>query len=110
MKTRVALVACRRTSESAWTLSRGNETGIKILFMGKGEHVRVDIEVGELTDSAIFDSPGVFPLPWKRLDRYRVTKHADDGVEPSPTQVEIVLDAPQSVPRIADHCERRDSQ
>jgi hypothetical protein len=108
MKTRLALVACRRTSESAWTLSKGNETGIRILFMGKGEYVKVEIEVGELKDSVIFDTAGVFPLPWKRFDRYRVTKHADDGVEPSPTQVEIVLDAPQSQTWNTDYCERPD--
>ena len=91
MATRVALVACSESTEGPWTLAKGNESGIKIIHLVEGEHVELHMEIGEVKDHSVFLSPGVFPLPWRRMDRYRVCKHVKDGVSPSPTTVEIVL-------------------
>jgi len=99
MKTRVALVAAKSSVEGVWCSSKGNESGVRIIHLVQGEHVRVDIAVGELQDSALFCQPGVYPLPWKRFERYRVAKQVDDGVDPSPTTVEMVLNgSAESVP------------
>ncbi len=110
MGTRVALLACVGTAEGPWTIAKGNEAALKVVHLMEGEHVRVEIMVGDLQDQITYDSPGVFPLPWKRIDRYRVCKVVDDGVSGSPTTVEVVLDAPQSISWGADNPERRDGQ
>ena len=91
MAMRVALVACTDATEGPWTFARGNETAIKIVHLVSGERVVVDMKVGDLSENTTFDQPGTFPLPWKRMEKYRVIKQVDDGVRPSPTTVEIVL-------------------
>lgn len=91
MATRMALVACTNATEGPWTLSKGNESAIKIVHLVDGERVVLDMRIGDLSDTHQYDLPGTFPLPWKRMDRYRVIKEVDDGVRPSPTTVEIVL-------------------
>jgi hypothetical protein len=91
MKTRLALFACYSNTEGPWTRAKGNELGIQILHMVEGEYIMVEMEIGDLKDTVVFNSPGVFPLPWKRLDKYRVIKKVTDGVAPAPTTVEIVL-------------------
>lgn len=111
MKTRVAIVAMRSASEGPWTLARGNESGVRIVHMVRGERVRVDMVIGDLSDSVHFDSPGTFPLPWKRFDRYRVSKLLEDGIDPAPTTVEIILNGSASnVSGQADDSERPDDQ
>lgn len=94
MATRVALLACVGPADGPWTLAKNNERAVKVVHMMEGEHVRFEMEIGELKDSLVFDSPGVFPLPWPRMGRYRVCKVLGDGVRGSPTTVEVVLDAP----------------
>lgn len=103
MATRVALVACMNAAEGPWTLAKGNETGVKIVHLVDGERVGVEMKIGDLSDTHFFGLPGTFPLPWKRMERYRVIKQVDDGVRPSPTTVEIVLNGTsQGVPRATD--------
>lgn len=106
MKTRLALVACVIECEGSWSLARGNESGIRITHLMKGEQIRFDVEVGDLRDSVIFDQPGLFTLPWKRFERYRVAKHIPPSIQPSPTTVEVVLNgASQSISGAPDDSE-----
>jgi hypothetical protein len=108
MKCRVALAACAVSTEGSWSLSKGNETGLRISNLGKGEQVRVDIEVGDLKDHITFDASGLFTLPWKRIERYRVSKIAN-GASPHATTVEVVLNgSSKSIPRNGDDSKRSD--
>lgn len=94
MATRIALVACTNKTDGAWSSAKGNERAIKIIHLVDGEHVVLEAEIGDLRHQEEFSVPGVFPLPFRRMERYRVGKWVDDGVKPSPTTVEIILDAP----------------
>lgn len=97
MATRMALVACSAATEGPWTLAKGNEHAVKITHLVSGERVVLDMRIGDLSETQAYDSPGTFPLPLKRMERYRVIKQIDDGIRPSPTTVEIVLNGfPQS--------------
>lgn len=91
MKTRLALAACSVECDGSWSVARGNETGVRITHLMQGEQIRFDVEVGDLRDSIIFDQPGLFSLPWKHFDKYKVAKHIPPSVQPSPTTVEVVL-------------------
>lgn len=92
MGTRLALVACKASNEGPWTSACGNETALKVTDLGKGEHVILSMEIGELKESVTYYANGVYPLPWKRVERYKVSKHVPDGVRAFPTTVEIILD------------------
>jgi hypothetical protein len=91
MKTRLALVACYSECDGSWAIARGNEKALRITHLMQGEQIRFDIEVGDLRDSIIFNQPGLFTLPWKRFERYKVAKCISPLTQPSPTTVEVVL-------------------
>lgn len=93
MAARTALVACTVATEGAWSSARGNERSIKIVHLVEGEYVIFEAEIGDLRHQEEFSKAGVFPLPFKRMERYRVGKRIGEGVRPSPTIVEILLDA-----------------
>lgn len=86
---RLALVAMKNATEGPWSRAKGNEVAVQILHLVEGEQVRLDMEIGELSESTVFNQPGLFPLPLRRCERYRVSKTQSQG---SPTTVEIVLD------------------
>lgn len=91
MATRVALVACEQATEGPWTLAKGNEQGIKIVQLGEGERISLEVKIDGIFGFATFDQAGSFSLPWSRFDRYRVVKEVNDGVRGSPTTVEMIL-------------------
>lgn len=86
---RLALVAMKFASEGPWARAKGNEQAVQITHLLEGEQVRFDMTIGDLSDSISYDQPGLYPLPFKRMERYRVSKTHTLG---SPTTVEIVLD------------------
>lgn len=111
MGTRVALVACTNSTDGAWSVAKGNELELKVTNLGKGEHITLFMEIGELSESVNYYEAGVFPIPWKRMERYRVGKHVGTGVKPLSTSVEIVLNGnASSIRRYADDSERGDRQ
>lgn len=89
-RTRLALLACLDTREGVWSRARGNESAVKIIGLGEGEYVEIEIRSGPVHDSMIYRSPGVFSLPWKDFDQYRISKFAGNGVRSS-TTVEVIL-------------------
>lgn len=94
MATRLALVACKDAIEGPWTLARGNERAIKIGHLLNGERILLVAQIGDLNHQEEYTVPGTFPLPLKRMERYRVIKQVDEGLSGSPTTVEVILDAP----------------
>lgn len=88
---RLALVACVGSHEGPWTLAKGNETAVKIVGLGEGEHVVLDCKIGELQESTIFDEGGVFPLPLRRMEKYRLRKVVNGCKQSKPTTVEMIL-------------------
>lgn len=92
MASRMALVGCKSTTDGPWTQAKGNEIGLRVVHLLEGEQVRLEMEVGEIHDSATFLHPGLFAWPFgPRADRYRVCKEVAAGVEGSPTTVEVML-------------------
>lgn len=103
MATRLALVACSESTEGPWTLAKGNERGIKIVHLVEGERVSLEVKIDSVYGVAFFDQPGSFPLPWERIDKYRVSKEVSLNVRGSPTTVEIILNGKtQNVSRNID--------
>lgn len=90
MKTRLALVACYDDVEGPWLRARGNETGIRVLGLGIGERIFMDIEAnGSFKEPVLLPSEGTFSLP-KNWDKVRFRK---EGVGLKPTQVELLVNA-----------------
>lgn len=107
MGTRLAMVAVEGPMEGSWTLAKGNEQGIKIVHLMKGERVCLEVKIDKISGFAIFDQPGSFPIPWTRFDKYRVNKEVDSEVIGSPTTVEIILNGKtQSIARTVDDRDR----
>lgn len=91
MGMRLALVAVRATYEGPWTLATGKEEGLKIFGLGEGEHVALDYVIGELRDSTVYNSVGVHPLPFRRVEKYRLRKVSNGCLQPQSTTVEVIL-------------------
>jgi hypothetical protein len=87
---RLALVAALDAIEGPWTQAKGNESGIEIVHLMQGEHIRVDLESERLAHLE-FDSPGVFPFSTRGYSRYRVCKIAEPEAMKSPTIVKVKL-------------------
>lgn len=88
MKTRLALVACMGPHDGPWMRARGNETGVRVMFLGEGERIFADMEVAGLPkDPVLLDAEGTFPIP--AFDRIRFRK---EGVCTRHTTVELVVD------------------
>lgn len=89
MKTRLALVASYDSIEGPWLRARGNETGVRVLGLGQGERIFMDIEAnGSTKESVLLASEGTFSLP-KAWNKVRFRK---EGVGLKPTQVELLVD------------------
>lgn len=90
-KARLALVHCKVATEGPWSRCRGNEVGLRITNLSKGERIRLVVDA-ERPTSLAFNQAGAFPTDViSKGRRYKVCKEADDGVVPSPTIVEVVL-------------------
>jgi len=91
--TRLALVACIDETDGPWTRAKGNEVGVNVVHLMRGERVLIEME-GRFQHASrrIFDyhDPGSFPLDFSGCDRYRVCKKVT-GVDSAPTTVEIIL-------------------
>lgn len=88
MRTRLALVACKASHQGPWLRARGNETGVRVMKLGKGERVMMVAEQGSVQTMTEFSTEGTFPLP--KFSRVRFDKLA--GEECMPTFVEIVVE------------------
>jgi hypothetical protein len=89
MKTRLALVAAKVSMEGPWLRARGNETGVRIQFLGEGERIVMFVcEQGVIRRATAFEQNGTFDLPpvW---DSIRFDKIA--GESANPTQVELLV-------------------
>lgn len=93
MRSRVAMVGCKEMPEGPWTLAKGNEARLKIVHLMEGELVRLELVFLDCSESYEFRSPGEFPFPTNGsvLQKYQLSKHIDEGVDPSPTRVEVLL-------------------
>jgi hypothetical protein len=107
----VALVACINSTDGVWSVAKGNESGIKISGLGRGEYVTLHMELNGTKESVNLYECGIFPLPWPRMERYRVSKLVNPGVIPAPTTVEITLNGnAQSICRNTDNPIRTDTK
>lgn len=88
-KPKLVLAGCLSSADGPWNISRGNEIGLRVLQLKRGERIRVEI-VGR--KSIFFNDPGSFPFDTlARSSHYRVCKEVDEGITPSPTTVEVIL-------------------
>lgn len=90
MKSRLALVACKHSTQGPWIRPRGNETGIRVMHLGKNEHILAVAEFEDSTQkSQKLDREGVFELPigWLRI---RFDKKCD-GEGECHTQVDLLV-------------------
>lgn len=93
MRSRVAMVGCKEMPEGPWILAKGNEVGLKIVHLMEGERIGLELRYSGRCESHIFKDPGQFPFPsnGQTLEKYQINKHVDEGVDPSPTRVEVLL-------------------
>ena len=90
MKSRLALVAFREAGEGPWIRSRGNETGIRVQYLGQGERIMAVIVAGDSSESRqVLDREGTFALPadWSKI---KFIKHCE-GVGSRNTQVDLLV-------------------
>ena len=88
------MVGCKEMPEGPWTLAKGNEVGLKIVYLMEGELVRLELVFSESScETHEFNQPGEYPFPVNGsvLQKYQINKHVNEGVEPSPTRVEVLL-------------------
>lgn len=94
-KKRLALVACKDAAEGPWTLAKQNETDIKVMLLGQGESVVLEMSSGNLSDRFEYFKDGTYPWPNTKYvpERYRIIKEVDNEVEPArrATCVEVFL-------------------
>lgn len=89
MRTRLALIECKTSLEGEWSRVKGNELGLRISTLVKGEFIRLDIVDAP---SIFFRESGAHPVgAFANAKRYRVSKEVDHGVTPTPTTVEVLL-------------------
>jgi len=71
--------------------SRGNETGVRVRGLGKGERIisRLDIH-GVLQPHVVLDRDGTFPLP-ERWTRISFCKDSPEGADMSATHVDLMV-------------------
>lgn len=81
------MVACFGPHEGPWLRARGNETGIRVTCLGKGEYVVVRHQNGTTeVHETMLDHEGIFPLP-ERFSRISFKKLGGS----KPTTVELVV-------------------
>ena len=82
------MLGCKTSVDGPWSRSNGKELGLRIIHLLKGERIRIETEQSVF----MFKEPGSFPLGHLAdASRYRVCKEVDEGVEGSPTIVEVIL-------------------
>lgn len=82
------MLGCKTSASGPWARPNGKELGLRIIHLLKGERVLVETEQSVFH----FNEPGSFPLgQLATASRYRVCKEVDEGVEGSPTIVEVIL-------------------
>ena len=89
MRTRLALVMCKTPHQGEWSRVRGNEVGLRISDLQKGEFIRLDVVDAP---SIYFHKSGTYPIgEFETAKRYRVSKLVDVDVVTKPTTVEVLL-------------------
>lgn len=69
MKTRLALVACKDSTQGPWIRPRGNETGVRVQYLGEGERIIMIYEQHGTQFHEHLDDEGTFDLPpdWSKI-------------------------------------------
>jgi len=85
------MLNCKEMADGPWIPAKGNEVGVKIVHLMEGELVRLETKFEGSTEYYEFTAPGQFPFPSNSVEKYQITKHVKEGVDPSPTRVEVLL-------------------
>lgn len=98
MRSRVAMVGCKEMPEGPWTLAKGNEVGLKVVHLMEGEYIRLVLVFDDSSKETIeYYDPGEYPFHSNGfskesvLKKYQLSKHVNEGIDPSPTRVEVLL-------------------
>lgn len=90
MKTRLALVACLGPADGPWVRSRGNETGVRVQGLAKGERIISKLVADGSTTIAVLDRNDTWPLP-DTWDKIMFEKQCPGDCGLGHTQVELLV-------------------